>query len=148
LLEAGGTSRDEFLARYPLLANKLADYIDVLELVHGAAEEVRNAADSLAMSSIQPPTLSDYTILREIGRGGMGIVYDTLHVPLARRVALKVLPLVSSFDSTRLRRFKSEAQAVARLRHPNIVSVHSVGSEGDVHYYAMELIDGYSLSTA
>src|SRR5262249_17328091 len=91
---------------------------------------------------------ANYRILREVGRGGMGIVYEALHVPLARRVALKVLPQVSSFDALQLMRFKSEARAVARLQHPNIVQVHDVGSENDVHFYAMQLIDGYPLSAA
>jgi eukaryotic-like serine/threonine-protein kinase len=146
LLEAGDTSREEFLTCHPDVADKLAEYLEVLELVHGAGAEIRTAAAAVADSAVQPPVLADYTIFREIGRGGMGIVYDALHVPLARRVALKVLPLLSSLDSNRLRRFKSEAQAVARLRHPNIVPVYSVGSEGDVHYFAMELVDGYSLA--
>lgn len=148
LLEAGSTSREEFLARYSDDADKLSEYLEMLELVHGAAANVRRAADSVAMSADQHPALHDYKILRELGRGGMGIVYEALHIPLARSVALKVLPLVSSLDSMRLRRFKSEAQAVARLRHPNIVPVYSVGNEGDVHYFAMELVDGYPLSTA
>src|SRR5436190_23209769 len=78
----------------------------------------------------------------------MGVVYEALHVPLARRVALKVLPLVSSFDSLRLQRFKIEAQAAARLQHPNIVQVYSVGDENDAHYFAMQLIEGFPLSAA
>src|SRR5262245_47123009 len=148
LLESGPISRDEFLARHADIADQLADYLDGLELIHGAAVGARQATIQLAQSSTHPKVLGDFRILSEIGRGGMGIVYEALHVPLARRVALKVLPLVSSFDSLRLQRFKIEAQAAARLQHAGIVQVYSVGEDNGVHYYAMQLIEGFPLSAA
>ena len=90
--------------------------------------------------------LGDFRILREIGRGGMGIVYEAEQMALSRRVALKVLPLASLLDDRQLRRFKNEARAAALLSHPNIVSIHAVGCDRSVHFYVMELIDGYNLA--
>ena len=86
--------------------------------------------------------LGDFRILREIGRGGMGVVYEAEQLSLGRHVALKVLPFAAMLDQQQLARFKNEARAAATLKHPNIVSVYSVGSERGVHYYAMELIEG------
>ena len=91
-------------------------------------------------------TLGDFRILRELGRGGMGIVYEAEQVSLGRRVALKVLPLAATLSPPQLQRFKNETRAVASLKHPHIVGVHAVGVERGVHYYAMELVDGQSLA--
>ncbi|MCA9259067.1 MAG: serine/threonine protein kinase, partial [Planctomycetales bacterium] len=96
----------------------------------------------------KPPinrTLGDFRLLRELGRGGMGIVYEAEQLSLGRPVALKVLPYAALLDNRQLERFKNEARAAAMLKHPHIVSVHAVGSERSVHYYAMELIRGRSL---
>src|SRR5436189_4639518 len=87
LLETGPVSRDEFLARHAEIADQLADYLDGLDLIHGAAVDLRQAAAQLAQASAHPKILGDFRILREIGRGGMGVVYEALHIPLARRVA-------------------------------------------------------------
>jgi hypothetical protein len=89
--------------------------------------------------------LGDFRILREIGRGGMGIVYEAAQVSLGRRVALKVLPFAATLDAKQLQRFKNEAQAAAHLHHCNIVPVHATGCERGVHYYAMQFIDGQTL---
>ena len=85
-------------------------------------------------------TVGDYTLLRQIGRGGMGVVYEAEQVSLGRRVALKMLPSASVLDEKQVRRFKNEAQAAAQLHHSNIVPVFSVGCERGVHYYAMQSI--------
>ena len=90
--------------------------------------------------------LGDFHILREVGRGGMGIVYEAEQLSLRRRVALKVLPFAAALDPRQLARFKSEAQATALLHHTNIVPVHAVGAERGVHYYAMQFIDGRTLA--
>jgi serine/threonine protein kinase len=90
--------------------------------------------------------LGDFRILREIGRGGMGVVYEAEQMSLGRRVALKVLPFAAMLDRQQLARFKNEARAAATLKHPNIVSVYSVGCERSVHFFAMELIEGQSLA--
>src|SRR5262245_50672497 len=90
-------------------------------------------------------TLGDFRILREVGRGGMGIVYEGEQISLSRRVALKVLPFAGTMDPKRLQRFKNEARAAAGLHHTNIVPVYGVGSDRGVDYYAMQFIDGQSL---
>src|SRR5207249_1973274 len=83
-----------------------------------------------------------YRLLRELGRGGMGVVYEAEQVSLGRRVALKVLPAASTLDPRQLQRFQAEARAAAALRHPSIVPVYAVGCEEGVHLYAMQLLDG------
>ena len=90
--------------------------------------------------------LGDFRILREIGRGGMGVVYEAEQISLGRRVALKVLPFAAALDSKQLQRFKNEAQAAAHLHHTNIVPVHAVGCERGVHFYAMQFIEGQTLA--
>jgi serine/threonine protein kinase len=90
--------------------------------------------------------LGDYRLLREIGRGGMGIVYEAEQISLRRRVALKVLPFAAGVDTRHLQRFRTEAEAAAHLHHSHIVPVFAVGSERGVHYYAMQLIEGQSLA--
>ncbi len=90
--------------------------------------------------------LGDYRILREVGRGGMGVVYEAEQVSLGRRVALKVLPLAAAMDAKQLQRFQLEAHAAACLHHSNIVPVHTVGCERGVPFYAMQFIEGRSLA--
>ena len=82
---------------------------------------------------------------REIGRGGMGIVYEAEQVSLGRHVALKVLPAHALLTSNLLTRFQNEARAAARLHHTNIVPVFGVGEDQGIHYYAMQFIQGHGL---
>src|SRR5262249_58108202 len=91
-------------------------------------------------------TLGDFHLLGEVGRGGMGIVYEARQVSLHRRVALKVLPFAAVTDPKQLQRFQVEAQAAAQLHHTNIVPVFAVGCERGVHYYAMQFIEGETLA--
>ena len=91
-------------------------------------------------------TLGDFRIVREIGRGGMGIVYEAEEQSLGRSVALKVLPFTAMLDEKQLARFRNEARAAATLSHRNIVPVYSFGSQGGVHYYSMECIRGQSMA--
>ncbi|MBM4091192.1 MAG: hypothetical protein FJ276_17485, partial [Planctomycetes bacterium] len=90
--------------------------------------------------------LDEFRILRQLGHGGMGVVYEAEQLSLGRHVALKILPFASLLDEHRLQRFHAEATAAGRLQHPHIVPVYSVGCERGVHYYAMQLIDGPSLA--
>ncbi|MFO0943021.1 MAG: protein kinase [Pirellulales bacterium] len=90
--------------------------------------------------------IDDFRILRMVGRGGMGEVYEAIQVSLGRRVALKVLPQIASMDERSRRRFRQEALASASLHHPNIVPVYSVGSHGNIHFYAMQYIEGASIA--
>ena len=92
-----------------------------------------------------PRQLGDYLILREIGRGGMGVVYEAVQQSLGRHVALKVLPSGELGGAAHLERFRREARAAARLHHTNIVPVFGVGEQGGVHYYAMQYIRGQGL---
>ena len=87
-----------------------------------------------------------YEIVSLLGRGGMGEVYSATDSNLGRQVALKILPSHRTSDPDRVARFVREARASSALNHPSIVAVHDAGSEGDVHYLAMELIDGEPLS--
>jgi len=93
-----------------------------------------------------PQKIGDYRLLHEIGRGGMGIVYEAEQISLGRRVALKLLPLASSLSSKQLQRFHNEARAAATLQHPHIVPVHEFGVENGTHFYCMQLIEGQSLA--
>jgi serine/threonine protein kinase len=90
--------------------------------------------------------IGEFRLIREIGRGGMGIVYEAHQASLNRRVALKVLSLVGTLDSKQRERFLREAQAAAHLHHTNIVPVFAVGCWRGIHYYAMQLIEGQSLA--
>lgn len=90
-------------------------------------------------------TLGDFTLIREIGRGGMGIVYEARQRSLDRRVALKVLPAHLTLTPAAVARFKREAGTAARLEHEGIVEIHTVGSEGDTHFFAMEFVPGAPL---
>src|SRR5262249_40286751 len=90
--------------------------------------------------------LGDFRLVREVGRGGMGVVYEAEQLSLGRRVALKVLPFAAAVDERQLQRFKNEVQAAACLHHQNIVPVYAVGCERGVHFYAMQFIHGQTLA--
>ena len=92
--------------------------------------------------------LDDFEVQDEVGRGGMGIVCRARQKSLNRDVALKVLPPALCRRGSALRRFRTEAQAVARLKHPNVVPIYAQGEYDGHLYYAMELIDGVSLDVA
>jgi WD40 repeat protein/serine/threonine protein kinase len=96
-------------------------------------------------ASEHPKQIGDYRILREIGRGGMGIVYEAEQVSLGRHVALKVLPQQRLPNSTQRQRFEREARSAAKLHHTNIVPVFGVGEDGGLHYYVMQYIPGLGL---
>jgi tetratricopeptide (TPR) repeat protein len=135
--------RADFLARHADVAEALVPCLDGLHLVETASVGVPRAP----ASDGQPPSLlGDYRILRELGRGGMGVVYEAEQVSLRRRVALKVLPLAVTLDSRQRQRFLNEAQTAAHLHHAHIVPVFAVGCERGVHFYAMQFIDGHNLA--
>jgi serine/threonine protein kinase/tetratricopeptide (TPR) repeat protein len=90
--------------------------------------------------------IGDYRIVREIGRGGMGIVFEAVHESLGRRVAIKVMPTPLVNSHKYVERFKRESQAAARLHHTNIVGVFGVGEGEGYHYYVMDIVDGQTLS--
>jgi serine/threonine protein kinase/Flp pilus assembly protein TadD len=129
---------EEYTARYPEAASLLRNVLNSLQLIEQSAPPIEAEATSA--------TLGDFVLLREIGRGGMGVVYEAEQISLRRRVAVKVLPYAATLDERRLQRFKMEAQAAAQLHHPNIVPVYAVGCERGIHYYAMQFIEGRTLS--
>src|SRR5437870_6794522 len=89
--------------------------------------------------------LGDFEILREVGRGGMGVVYEARQLSLNRKVALKVLSSGLGLTVKVVQRFHREAEAAAKLHHTNIVPVYATGEQDGTHFYAMELIEGPSL---
>ena len=141
-------NRKELVAKYGQVASELSACLESMDFVQHAASEVANRSlGKKSTSEIRPlATLGDYRILREIGRGGMGVVYEAEQLSLGRHVALKVLPFAAVLEPKQLQRFKNEAIAAGTLDHPNIVPVYSVGCERGVHYYAMRLIEGESLA--
>jgi serine/threonine protein kinase/tetratricopeptide (TPR) repeat protein len=149
LLEQGQKpGRAEFLERHRSIADSLVECLDGLEFVNKAAGEF-SPSSKIAGPMTFPtfsPILGDFRLIREIGRGGMGIVYEAEQLSLARRVALKVLPSGAALDPRRCERFQVEAQAAAVLHHDHIVPVYGVGSDQGAHYFAMQLIDGPSLT--
>lgn len=106
--------------------------------------------EAMAMSDTQVEelkrkTVGDFEIIRELGRGGMGIVYEARQKSLKRKVALKVLSSGLGLSSKAILRFCREAEAAGKLHHTNIVPIYTTGEDHGVHFYAMELIDGPSL---
>lgn len=145
--------RSELLSRHPELQSDLEEFFAGHDAVQRVSAPLRDAAQPPA----EPPfetfaglpdigLLGDFRLLRELGRGGMGVVYEAEQISLRRRVALKILPFVSALDHRQLQRFKTEAMAAAQLHHTHIVPVYAVGSERGVHFYAMQLIEGRSLA--
>jgi serine/threonine protein kinase/WD40 repeat protein/tetratricopeptide (TPR) repeat protein len=134
---------EEYTRRYPDAADVLRQVLPALRLIRLSAGPAAGAAGDA------PPVsgyLGDFRILREVGRGGMGVVYEAEQLSLGRRVALKVLPFAGALDARQLQRFKNEAQAAAHLQHQGIVPVHYVGCERGVHFYAMQFIEGQTLA--
>lgn len=137
----------ELLARHPEMADRLRGYLSGLALFQQAALPPPPPS-LLPMFGAAPNgmLLGDFRLLREIGRGGMGIVYEAEQMSLGRRVAVKLLPLSVSINDKQIARFKHEAQAAAQIDHPHIVPVFAIGQENLIHYFAMQLISGQSLA--
>ena len=137
-------SVEEYAKRYPDIADSLLQILPVLEIV----DDLPTRTDQSVETTQRVPAreFGDFRIVRELGRGGMGVVYEAEQISLRRRVALKVLPLAALVDETGLKRFRNEAFAAAQLDHPNIVDVYGVGCDRGVHHYAMRFIEGRNLS--
>src|SRR5262245_7427328 len=138
----------DFSARYPAHAARLRRLLPTIVCMERCSPTRRN--DSTVTSPRPdlrklPRTLGDYRLLREAGRGGMGVVYEAEQTALGRRVALKLLSQAATSDRMRLIRFRREAQAAARLHHTNIVPVFGVGEADGLYFYAMQYIDGWTL---
>jgi eukaryotic-like serine/threonine-protein kinase len=136
---------DACLRDHPDYADQLRQLLPALRLL---ADASRSGDSAAPVDGADPLAgcLGDFRILREVGRGGMGIVYEAEQISLGRRVALKVLPFAATMDPRHLQRFQNEARAAACLHHQNIVPVHGVGADRGVHYYAMQFIEGRTLA--
>jgi serine/threonine protein kinase/cytochrome c-type biogenesis protein CcmH/NrfG len=135
---------EEYAERHPQAASVLRGILQALQVLQpsGAA-----GADGPGAAGEVTGRLGDFRLLRKVGHGGMGIVYEAEQISLGRRVALKVLPFAATMDARQLQRFQNEAKAAAGLHHTNIVPVYFVGSERGVHYYAMQYIEGRDLAS-
>ena len=151
------TNVDRMLEDNSDIAKALSSYLGHLDALHHVAAGFANPEENVASSTdaeTQKDTysdeqrLGDFVLGREIGRGGMGVVYEAHQISLDRKVALKLLPFAAVLDQHQIARFKNEAQAAAQLCHPNIVPVYAVGAERGVNYYAMKLIEGQPLDQA
>jgi serine/threonine protein kinase/WD40 repeat protein len=143
-------SLTEYVERYPEHADDIRELMPALALVEQfkpARQELNGSlAASLAQAGGEIPTqLGDYRILRYLGEGGMGVVYEAVRESLRSHVALKVMHPQYRNRTNYLRRFHTEARSAARLHHTNIVSVFDYGEHGGICYYAMQYIAGQSL---
>ena len=170
-IEAGvPIDRMEFLATHADYQEELEQFFESRDRVERVAAPIRMASslgshffpetedstsstDKDTVSSGKPTPLNrplgqlgEFQLLKEIGRGGMGIVYEAEQISLQRRVALKVLPFAAAIDAKHVLRFKNEALAAGMLNHSHIVPVYSVGNERGVHFYSMQLVEGQSLA--
>ena len=136
-LQAGrAPDHQQLCDAHPELATQLEACLAGIEFIHRATGPAME----------EPKTLGEFRIIRELGRGGMGVVYEAEQTTLRRHVALKVLRYGLVADEEAMNRFRGEAETIARLHHTNIVPVFAVGSEQGVNYYAMQFIEGRSLA--
>jgi WD40 repeat protein/serine/threonine protein kinase len=140
----------EYSACYPDLADQIRACFPALLLVEDLKPASADATGPVGGAAVLEPgrpleRLGDYRLLREVGRGGMGVVYEAEQESLGRRVALKVLAAPALLDPQRVRRFLREARAAAGLHHSNIVPVFGVGEHAGVHYFVMQFIAGLGL---
>jgi eukaryotic-like serine/threonine-protein kinase len=144
-------SLTEYTEKYPDLAKEIRDLFPALVFVErfGTVDAAARGACQAASPQAHaiPEQLGDFRILREVGRGGMGIVYEAFQESLGRHVALKVLPYQRLTDPQSLERFRREARAAARLHHTNIVPVFGIGEHAGLPFYAMQFIHGRGLET-
>ncbi len=141
---------EDYARQHPELADQLHRVLPAMqalaELGYAPEETARDNDQAQTENGRRFGTLGDFRIVREIGRGGMGVVYEAEQISLRRRVALKVLPFAAVLDQRQLTRFNNEALAAAQLVHPNIVPVFGVGCERGVHHYAMHFVEGQTLA--
>lgn len=138
---------EEYARRYPEFAEQIRELLPSLVVLEKAKSPNDSAGDGLAPAdaSMIGRHIGDYEILREIGRGGMGVVYEARQISLGRHVALKVMPKQTPLKARQQIRFEREAKAAARLHHTNIVPVFGVGEDDGLCYYVMQYIKGLGL---
>ena len=140
-------SISEYAGQYPQYAQEIEELFPTVAAMeqYRSQEESERRASLRSGSSALPEHLGDFQIVREIGRGGMGIVYEAVQKSLARHVALKVLPKHALLLEKDRRRFEREAQTAANLHHTHIVPVFGTGEHDGLHYYVMPLVRGVGL---
>lgn len=142
-------SVEEYVKKCPEHADEIRELFPSIAMMEGLSEKEQASRDAVkrttAPKKSRVKSLGDYRIVREIGRGGMGVVYEAVQQSLGRRVALKILPSYSTRSPRALERFHREAKAAARLHHTNIVPVFGIGKNRGIHYYVMQLIEGVGL---
>ena len=143
-------SLKDFVDRYPELADEIREVFPAMAMMEKIAladESIEGRTKGAGNASAAAPLeqLGDYRIIREVGHGGMGIVYEAEQVSLGRHVALKVLPQKLLLGDKQKQRFEREAKAAAKLHHTNIVPVFGVGDKDGMPYYVMQFIQGLGL---
>ena len=141
-------SLTEYVSQHPDLEDDIRELFPALAMMEQAGDLDQSTdpqEGKVTADGNVPQQLGDYRIIREVGRGGMGVVYEAEQESLGRHVALKILPFYALMDPKHLQRFQREARAAAQLHHTNIVPVFGVGQHEDVHYYAMQFIRGLGL---
>ncbi len=139
---------DEYQKRFPELKKEIEELlasVAMIEQLKRSSEPQPNNKKLLDLVS-RLSSIGSYRLLREIGRGGMGVVFEAVHESLGRRVALKIMPTPLVNGEKYVERFKYEAQSAAKLHHTNIVGVFGVGENDGFYYYVMDFIDGETLS--
>lgn len=134
---------DLYVKQYPELANEVASYIEALLFIEKLND--KQSSSKYKIQAAVPKQFGEYRILGEIGRGGMGVVYDALQSSLNRHVAIKVLASPSTSVPSMKERFLREARTAAGLHHSHIVAVHGVGEQDGICYFVMQKIDGIGL---
>jgi serine/threonine protein kinase len=140
-------SVEEYAQRHPELADGIRELLPAIAMLEQRVSVAGSASNrkSAHAESHTPEEIGEYRIIREIGRGGMGVVYEAMQQSLGRHVALKVLAAPALLNPSHRQRFQLEARAAARLHHTHIVPVFGVGEHDGLHYYAMQYIQGQSL---
>ncbi|MFO0892678.1 MAG: serine/threonine-protein kinase [Isosphaeraceae bacterium] len=136
---------DEYEAGHPDHARRIRELFGAAEAIERAARRRKSLPSRADAPSMPIDHLGDFRLIREIGRGGMGIVYEAEQQSLGRRVAVKLLPQAALLKPRSLRRFEREARTAARLHHTNIIPVFGVGAQDSHHYIVMQLIRGVGL---
>lgn len=154
-LKAGkSVSLDEIVALYPQQEAEIRSLYPTIATMVQMAEDSTSLSISSDTSLLEASSLvaspgrhrlGDFQLIREVGRGGMGVVYEAQQLSLGRRVAVKVLPFAAMLDERMLKRFQNEARSAATLEHAHIVSVHFIGCERGIHFFAMQFVDGVTL---
>ncbi len=141
---------EEYAEKHPDLADEILTLFPALLMMEDLGDETSDRTGSMTEEAATfvgstAARLGEFRLLREVGRGGMGVVYEAEQESLGRRVALKVLPSGALTDPKQVRRFEREARSAARLHHTNIVPIFGVGQHEGTHYYVMQFIQGQGL---